>query len=156
MTLTLRLISLSCLLCVAGCGGGDSGGMKTNNESTGVSAAPAAGSGASKHSCGTSDCMPSVFAAALDIDTGESCCVDASKSLCGVKDSTGECKAPQHDSRCPDFMSALGLFSGCCTDDNMCGLDTTGTAGFGCLPLSEPALRMNEPDAPKPKACDAP
>jgi hypothetical protein len=82
--------------------------------------------------------------------------VDASKSLCGTEDSSGECKAPKHDARCPSFMASFGEFPGCCTDDNQCGLDTMGLATWACLPLSEPRLRSSEPNVPEPKACDAP
>jgi hypothetical protein len=153
MKQVLGLVPVLCLFFAMNCGS-DSGGSKTQSAGKAGSAAPAPGGQGGGKSCGTLDCTGAL---AVGVDnTSESCCVDASKSLCGSKNSAGACTAPKQDSRCPAFTGRIGEFRGCCTENNMCGLDTMGVVGWACLPLSAQILRSNEPNAPQPKACDAP
>lgn len=144
----LRRTGLYCgLLLSISCGGGSAESAQTNSTTEAE-----AGAGGDPSACGSKVCKPGAFAFA--IDAGVTCCVDPAEGLCGVEDRTGACRATKTDSRCPDFMTSVGLYTGCCTDDNQCGLFSNGLSGYGCLPLSEPILRDNETDVPEPKACD--
>jgi len=105
------------------------------------------------------------------------CCLDESASKCGTAAAEGAmCEAPAvPDSRCSGFsLGALGaaaggaasglgaLAQGCCTPNNMCGLDGS-IFGRGCVENNEARSMLSAIPlvgtllmVPPARACDAP
>jgi hypothetical protein len=86
----------------------------------------------------------------------EVCCADVATSSCGfVSMSDGSCMAaPMPDSRCPSLFG--GLASGCCTKQDLCGIDAS-LLGGGCRDLD--AVKAMFPAGfqsmvPAPRTCE--
>lgn len=139
---SVRLMSLVVTLSLVGCGSdGEAEPSSAEQPSVPIGELP----------CGRNSCkLPGEFAGA------RLCCVDAFAGTCGIKTyHSDSCRPfPKIDPRCPvpippeerskyfDDIQGVQLF-GCCTSDNMCGLDVLSDTDenfpvFGVPPEFQP------------------
>jgi hypothetical protein len=144
----------------AGCGGGDDddtatkddkGTAGTSDEKPPEMAEVPMGGVA----CGNQVCTPQ------EGSTVTLCCADAFSAKCGMMQGQACVALAMTDPRCPSVMAGgMFMLASCCTDDNMCGIDTSLFNGNKCTELgmaASQAMMMGGGSFitfPPPKACD--
>lgn len=107
--------------------------------------------------CGNQVCKPQ------EGSTVTLCCADAFSATCGMMQGQSCVKRVETDPRCPSISVAGGMFmlASCCTEDNMCGIDTSVFTGEPCTELAkakEQAMMMGGMGSfimfPDPKPCE--
>jgi hypothetical protein len=107
--------------------------------------------------CGNQVCMPQ------EGSTVTLCCADPFSAKCGMMQGQSCVPRVETDPRCPSIMVGGGMFTlaSCCTDDNMCGIDTSIFTGEPCTELGmakQQAMMMGGMGSfimfPDPKPCE--
>jgi hypothetical protein len=161
------LMMLGAALAV-GCGGDDD----DDDKATGSAGKGSAGKGSSEAGasgspdtmevpdggvpCGNQVCMPQ------EGSTVTLCCADPFSAKCGMMQGQSCVARVVTDPRCPSIMAGGGMFilASCCTDDNMCGIDTSVFNGNPCTELGMAASQAMMMGGgmfitfPPPKSCD--